>query len=231
MNATTARILSLLIGLVLGNIMTAQLICLKKVGNSAATVGTSGNPGMANVMAHLGFKAGITVLIGDVGKALLAMLLSWLFFHDTLGALPILYAGTGSVLGHNYPCLFGLVMKLCTAIRKDSAIDPKDFFKGGKGVATTCATLIIFHPLWGIVSCLIGMIVVFITQYLCVGGVVIPGAFALLGFFLLGNEVGFIGLLLTAMMIWRNRADLLLLPSGQCPKDDVWGGIRRKLGH
>lgn len=54
---------------------------------------------MANIMAHLGFGPGIIVLLGDVGKTMLAMLISWIIFGDESGKASILYAGLGATAG------------------------------------------------------------------------------------------------------------------------------------
>ena len=59
------RILSLLIGYVLGSILTAEIIVRRKTGRPASEFG-SGNPGMANIMRVFGFRAGIAVLAGDL---------------------------------------------------------------------------------------------------------------------------------------------------------------------
>jgi glycerol-3-phosphate acyltransferase PlsY len=75
------RVVSLIIGYCLGCVLTAEIIAKKYAGKSSSEIGTTGNPGMANIMAHLGFGPGIRVLLGDVGKTMLAMLISWFIFR------------------------------------------------------------------------------------------------------------------------------------------------------
>lgn len=58
-------------------------------------------------------------------------------------ALSGLWAGLGAVLGHNFPLWRG--------------------FRGGKGVAVTCAALILFSPLWGTAACLSGLAVTLLS--------------------------------------------------------------------
>ena len=94
----TVRLISLLIGYCFGCILTGEIVAYKYTGGSASKVGDTGNPGMANIMAALGFKPGITVLIGDLLKCLIAMLIAWKLY----GMTGILYAGLGSTIGHDF---------------------------------------------------------------------------------------------------------------------------------
>ena len=66
-NAVLARLLCLLVGYVFGSFLTAEVIARAVAGKSARQLG-SGNPGMANITAQLGPKAGLVVLAGDLLK-------------------------------------------------------------------------------------------------------------------------------------------------------------------
>ena len=118
------RLLCLLAGYVCGGFLTAELVARHCTGKSAAYLGT-GNPGMANLAHELGKGWGAVVLAGDIAKTALAWLLCRALFPG-LGALAGLWSGLGAVLGHNFP-----------AWRS---------FRGGKGVAVTCAALILSSP-------------------------------------------------------------------------------------
>ena len=59
-----ARIMSLLIGYLFGCVLTAEIVARRLTGKSRSRLGTTSNPGMANVMANLGFVPGIIVLAG-----------------------------------------------------------------------------------------------------------------------------------------------------------------------
>ena len=48
------RILTLVISYFLGCFLTAEVVCRKLTGKPAKYLGTTGNPGMANVMSHFG---------------------------------------------------------------------------------------------------------------------------------------------------------------------------------
>lgn len=200
---------AVLIGYLFGNFMTAELVVRKLTGKSAALLGQTGNPGMANVMANLGFLPGLIVLAGDVLKTFFSCMIPWLLFRSSPGGLSCFYGGMGAVLGHNFP------------IRQ----------KGGKGVSCTCAALILYMPFFGILSCLSGALAVILTRYLCVGAAVIPAVFTCFMFFRGQAEAGWISLFLTLLMLNRHAPALLSIPGGHCPKTDVIGAIRKKCRH
>ncbi len=209
MNPISQRILCLLLGYVCGNFVTGELVTRAVTGRPASELGTSGNPGMANVMYEIGFREGLLVLLGDVSKTCIAAGLAFYLFRQDLGMLAVIWAGLGTTLGHNWP----LWMKL----------------RGGKGVATTCAALVLTSPAFGLLSMLAGLLTVLATQLLSAGGVVIPLVFTVLAFLFLGQETGILGLVLTLIMIQRHFSQLRLIPSGQAEKTDVAGDAARKL--
>lgn len=204
-----SRVSCVLIGYVFGCFLTADIVARKLTGKSASDIGTTGNPGMANIMAHLGFVPGIIVLAGDIGKSMLSILIAWLLFSTSIGKLSMLYAGLGSVLGHNFPFW-----------RK---------FNGGKGVACTCISLFLVSPLIGFFANIAGMLVVFATKYLCLGAIVIPAFFTVFEWIFEGSEYGIIGLVLTIIMFIRHFPALKTLPSGQCEKVDVIAAISKHI--
>lgn len=82
----------------------------------------SGNLGTTNTFRVLGKKAGILVLLGDMGKGLVAALLPLLFGSE----MSLLLAGIPAVIGHSYPVFAKL--------------------KGGKSVATSGGVLLAAFP-------------------------------------------------------------------------------------
>lgn len=82
----------------------------------------SGNLGTTNTFRVLGKKAGSLVLLGDMGKGLIAALLPLLFGSE----MSLLLAGIPAVVGHSYP-IFAK-------------------FKGGKSVATSGGVLLASFP-------------------------------------------------------------------------------------
>lgn len=181
------------IGYLCGCFLTAELAARLAEGKSASEIG-SGNPGMANIMANLGKKAGFFVLAGDVGKTLIAFGVSWLLAGGLLGRETFLWAGLGVVLGHNFPFW-----------KK---------FRGGKGVAVTCTWLIFFMPVWGTVSCIAGGAVVLATGYLHLGAVLIPLLGTCFAFFSQGIMAGIFFLLSFLLMLSRHYRGLLRIVRG-----------------
>nr|WP_138860297.1 MULTISPECIES: glycerol-3-phosphate 1-O-acyltransferase PlsY [Exiguobacterium] len=82
----------------------------------------SGNLGTTNTFRVLGKKAGTLVLLGDMGKGLVAALLPLLFGSE----MSLLLAGIPAIIGHSYPVFAK--------------------FKGGKSVATSAGVLLAAFP-------------------------------------------------------------------------------------
>ena len=74
-----------------------------------------------------------------------------------------------------------------------------------------------------------GMLVVFATKYLCIGGPVIPLTFTLLMFIQGRTEAGIIGVVLTILSVYSHGGAILQIRSGRTKKNDVLGAIRKKL--
>lgn len=201
-----SRILCMLIGYALGLFQTGyiygktQHIDIRQYG--------SGNAGTTNTLRTLGLKAGAITFTGDCGKAILAVFLAWLIFHqqypDTIRLLE-LYAGLGAVLGHNYP----FYMK----------------FKGGKGIACTTGVIIAFH--WQIAPLCIGIfcLIVLLTRYVSLGSILLVSVFFIqlivmgqMGYLPLEAtylpEVYVLGGIMTFLAIYRHRANIKRLLSG-----------------
>ena len=145
------RLLCLAAGYLFGCFLTAEVVARCTAGESARQIG-SGNPGMANIMTHLGKRAGLLVLAGDVLKTAAACWFCWQLAPE-LRLTALLYGGFGAVLGHNWPFW--------------------NHGHGGKGVAVTCAWLMLYLPVTGVLCCLAGGIAVLLTGYLPLGAVLI----------------------------------------------------------
>jgi len=202
------RIACLLIGYVFGMFQTGYLY--GKMHGIDIRLHGSGNPGMTNALRVLGKKAGAIVFLGDVLKVVLACLLvTFLFnegrFYEGDSLLWMLYAGFGSVLGHNYPFFL--------------------HFKGGKGIAVTAGMVLVLD--WRLtIAGLIGfVIIVAITRYVSAGSLVLIGVF-LAGWIVLG-QTGHLSLttvrlpesygivfLWAALAFWRHRSNLVRLKDG-----------------
>ncbi len=202
-----SRVLSILIGYCFGCFLTAEVVARRVAGKPAAQLGETGNPGMANIMASLGFWPGLITLLGDLLKCLLAMAVcSLLFYRD--GWIVTMYAGLGCTLGHDFPFW-----------RR---------FRGGKGVATTSAVLVIYSVLWGLLANVAGMLVTFATKYLCIAGPVIPLFFTLFLFLKGDVEAGVLSIVFSLLALYCHAPSILGIKSGRTSQTDVLGALLKK---
>ncbi|MBA7602400.1 Glycerol-3-phosphate acyltransferase [subsurface metagenome] len=113
---------AIIMGYLLGSFPSAYIAGRLLRGVDIRGVGDS-NMGAANAWHELGARAGIVVLIADVGKGAAAMLIA-----TVIGvSLPaLLLTGLAVVAGHNWPLFLG--------------------FRGGKGAATTFGVLLTQLP-------------------------------------------------------------------------------------
>ncbi len=134
----------------------------------------SGNAGTTNTFRMFGWKAGLITLLGDVSKPIAAILITWLLFHKSQPEgvrLLELYAGLGTIIGHNHP----FYMKN---------------FKGGKGIACTGGMMIAFCPIEVPLGLGLFIVVTAVTKYVSVGSMV-----GLVSFFVQTIVFGELGLL------------------------------------
>lgn len=144
-------ILAVVIGYLLGS-LNSSLIVGKFYGVDIRHHG-SGNAGMTNTMRILGKKAALFVILGDVLKGILAYLAGYLICGgNPQGDFSGMLAGTAAILGHIWPLFFG--------------------FKGGKGVLTTLAVVLMID--WPIALGLLGVFIVIVafTKYVSLGSII-----------------------------------------------------------
>ena len=176
------RLYCLAIGYLFGLVLFADVVTRLRWKKSAREIG-SHNPGTANITRQMGVKWGLAVLAGDLLKTGAACWLCAALFPG-LGRLVYLWAGLGVTLGHNFPVWAK--------------------FHGGKGVATTCAFLVLFSPVGGGISVLLGGICVLLTGYLPVAAVVITTLALLPAWYVGGPEAFLLVLFADGMMASRH---------------------------
>ncbi len=201
------RFISILIGYAFGCFLTAEAAAAKFAGKKASQLGETGNPGMANIMASLGFLPGIITLAGDLGKVIAAGLISHALFPEA-GWIVVLYAGLGATLGHDFPFW-----------RR---------FRGGKGVATTSMAIVLYSFLPGLAANIAGMLVVFATKYLCIGGPVIPITFAVWMLAVGDREAAVIGTVLSVLSVLAHGSSILGIRKGKTSRTDVLALLKKK---
>ena len=209
------RLICIAIGYLFGLIQTGYIygilnhVDIRKHG--------SGNAGTTNALRTLGWKAGVITFIGDCFKCILAVALVRLIFTERGDvSLLAIYAGRGVVLGHNYPFYLN--------------------FKGGKGIAATAGLVLSVNPVMFLSIALVFVAIVFITQYVSLGSLIIMLLFVV-EVVLYGQSGGFgletaklyefyvIVIVLAGMAFFRHRENIVRLIKGTENKTDI-----RKIG-
>ena len=199
-----ARIVAVAIGYAIGLFQTGYLYG-KSQGIDIREHG-SGNSGTTNTLRTLGWKAGAVTFIGDVAKAIIAVVIVHFLFREMDGLKVIeLYAGFGAVLGHNFP----FYLK----------------FKGGKGIASTSGMILAVCPQAAPLCLILFIAIVLATRYVSLGSIIMVIAFVVqtitynhLGW--LGVESGYmlefdiLAACFTALAIWQHRANIKRLING-----------------
>lgn len=201
-----ARIVALVVGYFLGIFQTGYFYG-KKHGIDIRTQG-SGNAGTTNTLRVLGWKAGAITFLGDLLKAILAVVIVHFLFRgsypDSVKLLD-LYAGFGAVLGHNFP----FYLK----------------FKGGKGIACTAGMILAVCPMTAPICLVLFVGAVAITRYVSLGSILVVIAylvqvivFGQMGWIAVDAshliEFYIISACFTVMGLWRHRANIGRLLQG-----------------
>ncbi|MDV4149941.1 glycerol-3-phosphate 1-O-acyltransferase PlsY [Clostridium sp. AL.422] len=134
-------IIVILIGYLIGS--SSMSYYLGRLNNINVSKNGSGNLGASNMVAIIGWKAGIIVALHDVLKAYLAIMLARYLFAD----LPYLseVVGVACVIGHIFP----FYLK----------------FKGGKGLASYMGLTIALDWKFAIALIVLCVILTLITDY------------------------------------------------------------------
>lgn len=200
------RLIALGIGYVFGLFQTGYIYGKSK-GIDIRNEG-SGNAGTTNSLRVLGIKAGLITFLGDLFKAIFAVLLVLLLFRNKYpDAVKILelYTGFGAVLGHNFP----FYLK----------------FKGGKGIACTSGMILAVCPLAAPICLALFIGSIAITRYVSLGSILVVVSylvqvivFGQLGYLhidaALLPEFYIVSACFTAMALWRHRSNIKRLLSG-----------------
>lgn len=200
-----ARVLCLIMGYVFGLFQTGYLY--SKCHNLDIRKYGSGNSGSTNVLRVMGVKAALIVFIGDVGKMVIACLLTRYLFRGQpeLVYVYLLYTGLGVILGHNFPFFMG--------------------FKGGKGIAASAGLLLSVDLRVTLVCLIVFILIVAITRYVSLGSIVVMIIF-LAGMIFFGyrgdygigaqhlTEFCLIAAVISGMAFWRHRANIKRLLNG-----------------
>ncbi|MHB8129701.1 MAG: glycerol-3-phosphate 1-O-acyltransferase PlsY [Mobilitalea sp.] len=158
----------------------------------------SGNVGTTNALRTMGAKAGAITLIGDVLKAVIAILLvRFVLFPDyEYIELLAIYTGLGVVIGHNYPVWLR--------------------FKGGKGMAATGGVMAALDPLIIPIGIPLFVLAVATTRYVSVGSLVVAVLFPVWIFIRHPGDLHMliVAFVFMALAIFKHRSNIKRLLNG-----------------
>ena len=182
---------AILVGYLLGCSNMALYICKAKkfdIRNAG-----SANLGAANSTIVLGWKWGILVGVHDIGKAILAVVLTRLLFPTAIYADAV--AGVACVLGHIFPVFLK--------------------FKGGKGFASYLGMTLALNWKFALIILVLVVLITVITDYLVAATLttitVVPVYMGIAG---QNIWVPLILLIATAVIFYRHRENIPRMLNG-----------------
>jgi len=151
----------------------------------------SGNAGATNTLRTLGKSAAALVGVGDVLKGIIACLVGSFIAGD----IGLMVGGFASVLGHNWPIYFK--------------------FKGGKGIFTSFAVVLMMDYKIGLILLGIFAVVVLLTRFVSLSSVTASVFFPVLAV-IFNKNINFIiiAILTAALAVFRHRSNLKRLIEG-----------------
>ena len=174
-----------LLAYLLGSISFGMIIAKLAGGPNLREVGSK-NTGATNVLRVMGVKTGLIVFALDIIKALVACIVGRVW----LGLEGAMIAGLAVVIGHNWPCFFQ--------------------FKGGKGVASTLAVMLMTFPFPAIICYVVAIALILYTRYVSLGSITLAALFAAM--VIATNWTNWLVivwvLLIAGLLIWRHHANI-----------------------
>ena len=152
-------VLCALIGYVLGSLNFALILSKKMYGEDIRNHGSK-NAGTTNMMRTYGKKAALFTILGDILKGIVAVSIGAFAMGNVLGGY---LAGLFCVIGHVFPVFYA--------------------FKGGKGVATAAAVILMLNPFVFLCVLCVFVITVILSRYISLGSVLSAAIFPLLTFY------------------------------------------------
>ena len=169
----------------LGSISFGMIVAKLAGGPNLREVGSK-NTGATNVLRVMGLKIGLIVFVLDILKALIACIIGRVW----LGLNGAMLAGLAVVIGHNWPCFFQ--------------------FKGGKGVASTLAVMLLTFPIPAVICYVVAIVLIATTKYVSLGSITLAALFAIL--VIATNWANWLVILwvlvIAGLLIWRHHANI-----------------------
>jgi glycerol-3-phosphate acyltransferase PlsY len=181
-------LLTVVIGYLLGN-LNGAFIMYKLLAHEDIRKTGSGNAGTTNIMRTLGWFPSVVTLIGDVLKAIAAILVGrWL--DPAYGQF---IAAVAVVCGHNWPVCFG--------------------FKGGKGIASSLGVILMTDPLIALILLVIQFGILIPTKIMSLASIASSVAYPILVAIFHWREWAYMlwALVLGVMAVYSHRANIVRL--------------------
>jgi glycerol-3-phosphate acyltransferase PlsY len=187
------EILLIIAAYLVGSVSAAIIVC-KLLGLPDPRTTGSGNPGATNVLRVGGKKAAAITLFGDMLKGLLPVLVAQLM-HVSDPALAMV--GFAAFIGHLFPVFFG--------------------FKGGKGVATMLGILFGFQWAVGLATAGTWLLVAKVFKISSLSALIATALAPVYVYFIIGcNKPVIIStIIMTAILFWRHRSNIIRLIKGE----------------
>jgi len=178
-------ILVIVIAYLLGNISTG-LIVGRLFGHTDIRKSGSGSTGTTNVMRTLGWLPSVLTLLGDVVKAIAAVLIG----RAIAGQTGVFLSAIAVVAGHNWPVFFG--------------------FKGGKGIATSLGVILMTDPIVALLLLIIQFAILIPTKLMSLASVASSVAYPILIAIFHWGDWGYIlfAVILGAMALFCHRGNI-----------------------
>ena len=184
-------ILVAIIAYLMGSISTGLLVAKFFNGPNLREVGSK-NTGATNVLRVMGVKTGLIVFVLDILKALIACIIG----RCWMGLNGAMIAGLAVVIGHNWPCFFQ--------------------FKGGKGVASTLAVMLMTFPVPAVICYIVAIVLIATTRYVSLGSITLAALFAVM--VIATNWANWLVIVwviaISGLLIWRHHANIGRLLKG-----------------
>lgn len=186
-------ILAFLAAYLIGSINSAIIVSKIMLHDDIRKYG-SGNAGATNALRTLGKKGAIPVVIGDLLKAIIAILFAKIICSDS--SLAVYIAGIGVVLGHNFPIYFG--------------------FRGGKGILVSLVAILFADPKIGLIAAVSAILIMAITKYVSLGSISGAVIFLVLGLTFRFGDVYFciFAAIISLLAIIRHKTNIQRLLNG-----------------
>ena len=203
-------IITILTAYMLGNLNGAFLVGYRVAGEDIRKKG-SGNAGLTNFIRNYGVRSAVGVVATDMTKAVLACMVGGgllaPFGYEIAGRA---LGGLFVILGHAFPALLG--------------------FKGGKGILSGVTVALCLDWRIGLFVFGIFLVAYWLTHYVSLGSVLSSGSFGFI-YALFHWEEKFaviVGFLLSALIVWLHRSNIVRLVKGQERKTNLLGGGSKK---